>query len=83
MLALGKKQAKQYDKNPILIAKSQTNEKNDLYYCVEGILPCQNSPTDNPLALLTKMEIFQLKKRFKVSSALLKKVQTCYEKKRF
>jgi hypothetical protein len=80
MLAIGRKQARQYDKNPILIAKSQSSEKFDLYYCVEGILPCQNSPTDNPLALLSKLEIFNLKKKYKVSSALLKKVQQCYEK---
>ena len=38
MLAVGLKQAKQYDKKPILIAKCQNNEKHDLYYCTEGIL---------------------------------------------
>ncbi|HIB90481.1 TPA: AAA family ATPase [Candidatus Poribacteria bacterium] len=73
------KQAKQYDKSPILIAKSQNNEKQDLYYCVEGILPCQNCKTENPLSLLSKMEIFELKKKYKVSSSLLKRVQECYE----
>ena len=78
MLAISLKQAKQYDKSPILIAKCQNNEKNDLYYCTEGILPCQNCKSENPLELLSKKEIFALKKKYKVSAALLKKVESCY-----
>ena len=77
MLAVGLKQAKEYSKNPVLIAKCQNNSKNDLYYVPEGILPCQNCET-NPLELLTKKEIFALKKKYKVSAKLLKKVEECY-----
>jgi len=78
MLAIGLKQAKEYDKNPILIAKCQNNEKNNLYYVPEGILPCQNCKTQNPLELLSKKEIYALKKKYKVSSKLLKTVEECY-----
>jgi hypothetical protein len=79
MLAVGLKQAKQYDKKPILIAKCQNNEKHNLYYCKEGILPCQNCKSQNPLELLSKKEIFELKKKYKVSASLLKKVEACYQ----
>ena len=78
MLAVGLKQAKKYDNYPILIAKCQNSEKNDIYYVEEGILPCQNCATSNPLELLTKKEIFQLKKKYKVSAKLLKQVEKCY-----
>ncbi len=78
MLAVGLKQAKEYDKRPILIAKCRNNPKHNLYYVKEGILPCQDCHTTSPLELLSKKEIFELKKRYKVSSRLLKKVEQCY-----
>ena len=78
MLAVGLKQAKAYDKSPILIARSQNNEKHDLYYCLEGILPCQNCASQNPLELLSKKEIYELKRKYKVSSRLLKSVEETY-----
>ncbi len=78
MLAVGLKQAKEYSKKPVLIAKCQLHSKHDLYYVPEGILPCQNCKTTNPLELLTKKEIFALKRKYKVSQKLLRKVEECY-----
>ena len=78
MLAVGLKQAKEYSKKPILIAKCQNNEKNNLYYVEEGILPCQNCASTNPLELLSKKEIYALKRKFRVSSKLMKRVEECY-----
>ena len=78
MLAIGLKQAKKYSKKPLLIARSATNKKHDLYYVEEGILPCQNCVHDSPLELLSKKEIFQLKRKYKVSARLLSTVEKCF-----
>ncbi len=78
MLAVGLKQAREFSKNPILIAKCQNHEKHNLYYVEEGILPCRNCERTNPLELLSKKEIYALKRKYKVSSKLLKTIEECY-----
>ncbi len=78
MLAIGLKQAKEYSKTPILLAKCQNHEKHNLYYVPEGILPCANCKTTNPLELLSKKEIYALKRKYKVSAKLMALVSECY-----
>ena len=78
MLAVGYREAKKYDKNPILLAKSN-HSSNDLYYVKDGILPCQNCKTDNPLEMLSQKTIFALKKKYKVSARLLKRLEETYK----
>ena len=78
MFCLGHKLAKKHQE-AFLVAKCLNNPKNDLYVVKEEMLPCDNgSAPENPLKLLSKKEIFQLRQKYRVSASLLKKIEECW-----
>ena len=77
MLAVGLKQAKQYSKKPCLLARDLNDDSKDIYWVEDAALPCL-SCKDNPLTLVDKKAIFALKKKYRVSDAVVKKIQKFY-----
>ena len=61
MLAVGLNQAKNYSKEPCLLARNLSDESKNIYWVEDASLPCL-SCKENPLDLVTKKQIFQLKK---------------------
>ena len=79
MLAVSLSEAKKFSNNPVLIARDINDEKKNLYWVENSQLPCQNCPTDNPLNMLTKKQIWTLRKKYKISARVLKKIEKCYQ----
>ena len=77
MLAIGLSQAKQYSKKPCLLARDLNDESKDIYWVEDAPLPCL-SCKDNPLSLVSRKDIFALKKKYRVSDAVVKKIQKFY-----
>jgi len=77
MLAIGLTQAKQYSKKPCLLAKDLNDESKNIYWVEDAPLPCL-SCKDNPLSLVSKKSIFNLKKKYRVPDAVIKKIQNFY-----
>ena len=77
MLAIGLSQAKQYSKKPCLLARDLNDESKDIYWVEDAALPCL-SCKDNPLSLVSRKDIFALKKKYHVSDAVVKKIQKFY-----
>ena len=75
MLALGKKLALKYDKKPYLIA---TDGKTELYWVEDAALPA-NSCGEAPLDLLSKTELYEIKKKYKLGKKLYKKIRDVYK----
>ena len=78
MLAIGLTQAKRYSKKPCLLAKDLNDESKNVYWVEDAPLPCL-SCKDNPLSLVTKKEIFRLKKLYRVPDAVIKKIEKFYQ----
>ena len=78
MLAIGLTQAKRYSKKPCLLAKDLNDESRSVYWVEDAPLPCL-SCKDNPLSLVTKKEIFRLKKLYRVPDAVIKKIEKFYQ----
>ena len=78
MLAIGLTQAKRYSKKPCLLAKDLNDESKSVYWVEDAPLPCL-SCKDNPLSLVTKKEIFRLKKLYRVPDAVIKKIEKFYQ----
>lgn len=78
MLAIGLAQAKNYSKTPCLLARDLNDESKNIYWVEDAALPCL-SCNDNPLDLVTKKQIFQLKKKYRVSDRVLKKIEKFYK----
>ena len=81
MLAIGLTKAKNYSKNPCLIARDLNDESKNIYWVEDASLPCL-SCKDNPLDLVTKKEIFKLKKKYRVSDRTIKKIEKFYQSDR-
>ena len=62
MLAIGLQQAKNYSKKPCLIARNLNDESSNIYWVEDAALPCI-SCKENVLSLVTKQELFKLKKK--------------------
>jgi len=77
MLAIGLSQAKQYSKKPCLLARNLNDTAKDIYWVEDAPLPCL-SCKDNPLSLVSKKDIFALKKKYRVSDSVVKKIQKFY-----
>jgi hypothetical protein len=77
MLAIGLSQAKQYSKKPCLLARNLNDTAKDIYWVEDASLPCL-SCKDNPLSLVSKKDIFALKKKYRVSDSVVKKIQKFY-----
>jgi len=76
MLAVSLSEAKKYSNNPVLIARDIHDEKKNIYYVEDSALPCQNCPEENPLNMLTKKQIWSLRKKYKISARVLKKLRS-------
>ena len=77
MLAIGLQQAKKYSKQPCLLARDLNDENRSIYWVEDASLPCL-SCKENPLDLVTRKQIFQLKKKYRVSDAVIKKIEKFY-----
>ena len=82
MLAVGLQQAKNYSNNPCLLAKNLNDESKNVYWVPNAALPCLSCKDANPLSLVTKKQLFQLKKKFRVSDAVIKKIEKFYQSDR-
>ena len=78
MLAVGLQQAKNYSNKPCLLAKNLEDESKNVYWVPNAALPCLSCKESNPLSLVTKKQLFQLKKKFRVSDKVIKKVEKFY-----
>lgn len=78
MLAIGLSQAKKYSNKPCLLARDLNDDTKDIYWVEDAPLPCI-SCKDNPLSLVTRKQIFQLKKKYRVSDAVIKKIEKFYQ----
>jgi hypothetical protein len=82
MLAVGLQQAKNYSNKPCLLAKNLNDESKNVYWVPNAALPCLSCKDANPLSLVTKKKLFQLKKKFRVSDAVIKKIEKFYQSDR-
>ena len=82
MLAVGLEQAKNYSNKPCLLAKNLEDSRKDVYWVPNASLPCLSCKDANPLSLVTKKQLFQLKKKFRVSDAVIKKIEKFYHSDR-
>jgi len=82
MLAVGLQQAKHYSNKPCLLAKNLEDDNKDIYWVPNAALPCLSCKDSNPLSLVTKKQLFQLKKKFRVSDAVIKKIEKFYQSDR-
>ena len=78
MLSIGLNQAQEFSKNPILIARDINNEKKNLYWVEDSALPCQNCDK-NPLSMLDSKQIWKLRRKYKISTKVMKKIEQCYK----
>ena len=79
MLAVGISQAKQFSKEPILIARDLNDDSKHIYWVEDAPLPCQNCDSQNPLSMLEPERIWKLRKTYGISPKILKKIETCYK----
>ena len=79
MLAVGLQQAKDYSNKPCLLAKNLEDDSKNVYWVPDAALPCLSCKDSNPLSLVTKKQLFQLKKKFRVSDAVIKKIEKFYQ----
>ena len=73
MLAVGLQQAKLYSKNPCLLARDIEDEARDVYWVEDASLPCLSCKDNTPLSLVSKKQIFALKKNTEFLTGHLKK----------
>ena len=79
MLAVGLQQAKLYSKKPCLLAKNLNDDSKDVYWVQDAPLPCLSCKGVSPLSLVSKKEIFQLKKKYRVSDAVIREIERFYQ----
>ena len=77
MLAVGLKQAKLYSNKPCLLARNLNDESENIYFVEDASLPCL-SCRGNPLDLVTKKDLYKLKKQFRVSDKTIRQIQEFY-----
>lgn len=81
MLAVGIQQAKLYSNKPCLLAKDVDDASKDVYWVENASLPCL-SCKDNPLQLVSKKKMYNLKKKYRVPDRVLKKIENFYKSDR-
>ena len=74
MLAVGLQQAKNYSKKPCLLARDMEDPSRDVYWVEDASLPCLSCKNNTPLSLVTKKQIFALKKKYRVPDKTLKNI---------
>ena len=79
MLAVGLQQARKFSKSPQLIARNLNDERKNLYWVEDSILPCQNCEEQNPLSMLEPERIWKLRKQYGISASVLRKIEACYK----
>lgn len=79
MLSNNRSTALTYDKNPYLICRSD-DPFEEIFYVKSASLPALDLPDCDPMSLLSKSELFALKKRFRVGNKVIQKVVDCYKK---
>ena len=82
MLAIGLQQARNYSKKPCLIARNLNDESTNIYWVEDASLPCISCKDSNPLSLVTKQELFKLKKKYRVRDKTIKKIENFYKSDR-
>ena len=82
MLAVGLQQAKNYSKKPCLLAKNLNDESKNVYWVEDASLPCLSCKENSPLNLVTKKQIFALKKKYRVPDSVIKKIERFYQSNR-
>ena len=82
MLAVGLQQAKLYSKRPCLLAKNMNDESKDVYWVEDAPLPCLSCKGVSPLSLVTKKQIFQMKKKYRVPDGVIKEIEKFYQSDR-
>jgi len=82
MLAVGLQQAKLYSKKPCLLARDLHDETKNIYWVEDAALPCLSCKDNSPLSLVTKKQIFQLKKKYRVPDKVLRKIENFYKSDR-
>ena len=78
MIAIGLTTAKKYSKSPCLLARDLLDETKDVYWVEDAPLPCISCGDFSPLSLVSKKEIYNLKKKYRVSDAVVKKLERFY-----
>ena len=78
MLAVGLQQAKLYSKKPCLLARDLHDETKNIYWVEDAALPCLSCKDNSPLSLVTKKQIFQLKKKIVLMKMNLQKISSHY-----
>ena len=79
MLSNSRSTAFTYDKEPYLICRSD-DPFEEVFYVKGASLPAIDLPNCDPMSLLSKKELFVLKKRFRVGNKVIQKVVDCYKK---
>jgi|TARA_B110000196_G_scaffold9779_1_gene8213 hypothetical protein len=77
MLAVGLRQARNYSTKPCLIARNLEDEAKNIYWVEDASLPCL-SCKGNPLDLVSKKTLFQLKKKYRVQDKAVQQIQDFY-----
>ena len=78
MLANDRNVALQYTKEPYLICKSEQPFQ-EVFYIPDSALPALNVEAD-PMSLITKKELYALKRKYKVSNKLISQISNMYKK---
>ena len=78
MLANSRTTALKYTKDPYLICRSEEPFE-EVYWVPDSNLPALNVKCD-PMSLISKSELYQLKKKFRISNRILARVTECYKR---
>ena len=78
MLAIGLRDAKQYSNNPCLLARNLSDSSKDVYWVEEASLPCISCGDTTPMSLVSKKQLFALKKKYRVKDQVIKKLEDFY-----
>ena len=78
MLSNSKQVALKYTKNPYLICTSD-DPFEQIFFVPDSSLPALNVGLCDPLSLISPAELFDLKKKFRAPSSLIRKIQKCYK----
>lgn len=80
MLSNNRSTALTYDKKPYLICKSD-DPSEEIYYVKNASLPALDLPDCDPMSLISKKELYAMKKAHRgVSNKIIQKVVECYKK---
>ena len=78
MLAIGLRQAEVYSTKPCLLARDMNDESKDIYWVEDAALPCI-SCKESPLSLVSRKQLYDLKKKYRVSDSVFRRIETFYK----